>query len=105
MKNFAQFMKQAQQIQQRMNDAQAAIEKLIVEGESGAGMVKITVDGKGNMKSLKIDPSLVNADEVEILEDLILAAYNDARTKADQKAAAEMEKAGTGLPMGMNLPF
>lgn len=107
MKNFAQFMKQAQTIQKQISDAQAAIEKLIVEGESGAGLVQISVDGKGHVKSIRIDPSLAKADEVEVLEDLIVAAYNDAKSKADQKASAEMEKAGAGmgLPAGLNFPF
>lgn len=106
MKNFAQFMKQAQQMQQKIADAQTAVEKIIVEGESGAGLVKVSVNGRAQMKSLKINPSLLK-DEVEIVEDLILAAYNDARVKAETKAEEEMKKASSGmnLPAGMNLPF
>lgn len=107
MKNFAQFMKQAQQMQQKIADAQAAVEKIVVNGEAGAGMVRVTVDGKSQLKSVTIDPSLIKDGDAEIIEDLVLAAYNDAHKKAEELSAAEMQKAsaGLGLPGGMNFPF
>lgn len=107
MKNFAQFMKQAQQMQQKIADAQATVEKMIINGEAGAGMVQVSVDGRSHLKSIKIDQSLMKDGDTEILEDLILAAYNDAHKKAEEQSASEMQKASAGLslPGGMNFPF
>ncbi|USO01070.1 MAG: YbaB/EbfC family nucleoid-associated protein [Alphaproteobacteria bacterium] len=107
MRNFAQFMKQAQKMQEQVTKAQESVTQIQATGESGAGLVSITVNGKGVMKHIAIDASLLKPDEGEILEDLILAAYNDAFAKAEEAANKEMEKAGAGLnlPDGMHLPF
>ncbi|MBO6559828.1 MAG: YbaB/EbfC family nucleoid-associated protein [Nisaea sp.] len=107
MKNLGNMMKQVQQMQERMQEMQAQLQELEVEGSSGAGMVKVSMTGKGEMKSIKIDPSLVDPADTEVLEDLILAAANDAKAKADEKMQEEMQKL-TGrmpLPPGFKLPF
>lgn len=100
-------MKQAQEMQAKMEKAQAELENIEVEGAAGAGMVKVTMNARGDFRGIKLDPSIVNADEVEILEDLILAACNDARDKAAVKSSEEMKNVASGLPIppGMNLPF
>jgi DNA-binding YbaB/EbfC family protein len=107
MKNLGNLMKQAQQMQSKMADMQAKMGELEVEGSSGGGMVKLVLTGKGEARRLKIDPSLVTPDDVEVLEDLIVAAYNDARTKSEAMMQAEMSKltSGLNLPPGMKLPF
>ncbi len=105
--NIAKMMKQAQQAQQKMQEAQAKIAQQEVTGQSGAGMVKVTMTGSGEMRQIKIDPSLASPQEIEVLEDLIVAACNDARGKAEaasQTAMAEV-MGGMGLPPGMKLPF
>ncbi len=105
--DMAKMMKQAQQMQADMAGIQEKIADTIVEGESGAGMVKATANGKGELKSLSIDPSLFNSDDREVVEDLILAAIKDVQAKASEAAAAEMGKIteGLNLPDGMKLPF
>ncbi len=105
--DMAKMMKQAQQMQADMAGVQDKIADTIVEGESGAGMVKATANGKGELKSLSIDPSLFNPDDREVVEDLILAAIKDVQAKAAIAAAAEMGKIteGLNLPEGMKLPF
>jgi DNA-binding YbaB/EbfC family protein len=107
MKNISQLMKQAQQLQDRMAKAQEDIQNTEHLGESGSGMVQITLDGKATLKAIKIDPSIVKSDETDFLEDLIMAAFNDAKYKVDQHAAAEMAKVTGGLPLpgGMKFPF
>jgi len=107
MKNLGNLMKQAQQMQAKMADMQAKMGEMEVEGASGGGMVKVVITGKGEARRLKIDPSLVVPDDVEMLEDLIVAAYNDARVKADSMMQSEMSKLTAGLPLppGMKLPF
>lgn len=107
MKNIGQLMKQAQEMQTKMAEMQKELEKITVEGASGGGMVKVTVNCKGDVQSLKIDPSIVDASDVEMLEDLVVAALNDAKTKAEARTAEEMSKitGGLNLPGGMNLPF
>jgi DNA-binding YbaB/EbfC family protein len=105
--NIAKMMKQAQQAQQKMQEVQAKIAQQEVTGQSGAGMVTVVMTGGGEMRQIKIDPSLVVPADVEVLEDLIVAACNDARGKAEaasQKAMSEM-MGGLGLPPGMKLPF
>ncbi|WP_319774846.1 YbaB/EbfC family nucleoid-associated protein [Breoghania sp.] len=100
-------MKQAKQLQAQMGNLQEEIGSLEVSGSSGGGLVTIVMSGKGELKSLKIDPSLVKEDEVEILEDLVIAAHNDAKAKAEaamQEKTQEM-MSGMGLPAGMKLPF
>lgn len=107
MKNLGQMMKQAQQVQTRMAELQARLGEMEVNGQSGAGMVQATLTGKGELRRLKIDPSLAKADEVEVLEDLVVAAVNDARQRVDAMVAEEMSKVtgGLQLPPGLKLPF
>jgi len=107
MKNFGQMMKQAQQMQAKMAEMQAALEQIEMSGAAGGGMVRVTLTGKGGAKAVKIDPALVNPSEVEVLEDLLVAAFNDAKAKLEAHLAAEMAKltGGLQLPPGMKLPF
>lgn len=100
-------MKQAKEMQSRMQEVQERIAALEVTGSSGGGLVVVTLGGKGDMKAMKVDPSLVKPDEAEILEDLILAAHNDARGKLDGRTAelAQEMTGGLSLPPGMKLPF
>lgn len=97
----------AETIQKQMNDAQAKLDGLEVEGVSGGGLVKIRCSAKGRVIGVAIDDSLLAPSEKSIVEDLIAAAYNDARAKADQVAGEELAKAqqGLGLPPGFKLPF
>lgn len=105
--DMAKMMKAAQEMQQKMADLQEEMHKIMVTGESGAGLVKATCTAKGELKGLDIDPSIFNADEKEVVEDLILAAIKDAQTKAGDRAKEEMGKIteGMGLPKDMDLPF
>lgn len=110
MKNLGNMLKQAQQMQQRMQEMQARLETLEVEGQSGAGMVKVTLSGKGDLRRVAIDPSLMSAEEREVLEDLLVAAHADAKQKVEAAMAEEMQKATAGLnlpnlPGGLKLPF
>lgn len=107
MKNLAGLMKQAQQMQERMQEMQAKLEAVELEGVSGAGLVAVTLNGKGEMKRVKIDPKLATAEDIEMLEDLIVAAHADAKRKIEANTAQEMQKvtAGIPLPPGMKLPF
>ena len=107
MKNLTQMMKQAQQMQAKMAEMQAALEQLAVTGSAGGGMVQVTLTGKGAMTGIKIDPALAVPGEIEVLEDLVVAAVNDARTKVDSMVAGEMSKltGGLQLPPGLKLPF
>ena len=107
MKNLGQMMKQAQQMQSRMAEMQAKLDEHEIVGASGGGLVTVTLSGKGEMRRLKIDPSLINADEAEVLEDLVVAAHRDARAKLDAYVADEMGKVtgGLQLPPGIKLPF
>ncbi|BAK83527.1 YbaB/EbfC family nucleoid-associated protein [Komagataeibacter medellinensis] len=107
MKNLAGLMKQATQMQARMEEMQAKLETMTIEGSAGAGMVTLTMNGKGDMKSITIDPKLADPAEMEMLQDLILAASADARKKLDATASEEMKKVtgGMNLPGGMKFPF
>lgn len=107
MKNLGQLMKQAQAMQTKMAEMQEKLETIEVAGSAGAGMVTVTLSGKGAMRGVKIDPSLAKADEVEILEDLITAAHNDAKAKLEQKVQEETASlmGGLQLPPGFKLPF
>lgn len=108
MKNpMQQMLKQAQAMQQKMMEAQTQLEQTVVEGASGGGMVKVRLNGKNEMRSIVIDKTLLNPDEKEMLEDLIIAAYNDARTKIDDETAKKMGAVtgGMQLPAGLKLPF
>ena len=105
--DMAKMMKQAQEMQSKMSDMQASLDTIMVEGVSGAGLVKATATAKGDLKGLDIDPSIFNGDEKEVVEDLILAAIKDAQAKAAERMQTEMGKIteALGLPPGMNLPF
>jgi DNA-binding YbaB/EbfC family protein len=99
MKDIMGLMKQAQAMQQKLQDAQDELDTLEVDGTAGGGVVTVKVTGKGSLKSINIDPSLMNPDEKEILEDLIVAAMNDARGKAERAAQERMESITKGLPL------
>jgi len=105
MKDLMKLMAQAGQIQQKMQKMQEELASLEVEGQSGAGMVKVTLNGKFDMKSVRIDPSLMRPGEAEIVEDLVLAAFQDARTKAEAAMQERMQEVTGGLPLppGMKL--
>ena len=107
MKNIAGLMKQASQMQKKMEDMQAALEAMTVQGSAGAGMVTVTMSGKNDMRAIQIDPKLLDPAEVEMLQDLIIAACADAKRKIEAVAAEEMQKVtgGLNLPAGMKLPF
>jgi DNA-binding YbaB/EbfC family protein len=107
MKNLGQLMKQAQAMQSRMAEMQAELDRVEMTGQAGGGMVKVTLNGKGEMRALKIDPKLADPAEIEVLEDLIIAAAKDAKTKVEEHVATEMSKLTGGLPLppGMKLPF
>ena len=99
MKNLADIMKQAQQLQSRMQDLQTELESAEVEGRAGGGLVSVVMSGKGEVKKVSIDPSLMKDDEREILEDLIVAASADAKTKAEALAAEKMKSITGGMPL------
>lgn len=99
MKNFTDIMKQAKALQSKMESLQTELETLEVEGSSGGGLVRVTMSGKGVVKSISIDPSLIKEDEREILEDLIVAACTDAKAKAERAAAEKMQSVTGGLPL------
>src|SRR3954452_11157334 len=107
MKNLAGMMKQAQQMQAKMEEMQAKLESTEMTGESGAGMVKVTLNGKGELRKLAIDPSAINREEAEMLQDLIVAAHKDAKSKIEAFQADQMREAtgGLQLPPGFKLPF
>jgi nucleoid-associated protein EbfC len=106
-KDLMGLMKQAQAMQAKMADAQAQLDQLEVEGQSGGGLVRVTLTAKGAMRRLALDDSLIRADEKEILEDLIVTAHEDARRKAERLAEEKMRDVTAGLPLppGMKLPF
>ena len=110
MKDLMGLMKQAKEMQAKMEAAQANVADLEATGRSGGGLVTITLAGGGNMTSLTLDPSLLGStadDDREMLEDLIIAAFQDAKVKLDQAAAAEMKNAMGDIPLppGMKMPF
>ncbi len=107
MKNLGQMMKQAQEMQAKMAELQDSLSELSIEGSAGGGMVRVTLNGKAEMRAIKIDPALVDPAEVEVLEDLIVAASNDAKAKVESRVQEETQKlmGGLQLPPGMKLPF
>ena len=107
MKNLGQMMKQAQEMQAKMQEMQSKLADIEVSGQSGAGMVSVTLNGKGDLKKVKLDKSIVDPQDVEVLEDLLVAAFNDAKVKVEQQVADETAKmmGGLKLPPGMKLPF
>jgi DNA-binding YbaB/EbfC family protein len=107
MKNLGQMMRQAQEMQERLAQMQASMGELEVTGTAGGGMVQVTLSGKTEAKRVTIDPSLFNGNEVGVVEDLIVAAFNDARAKVEVKMAERMSELTGGLPLppGFKLPF
>ena len=107
MKNLGQLMKQAQAMQEKMAEMQAQLEAVEMTGVAGAGLVELTLNGKSEVKKIKIDKSLLDPAEGEVLEDLIVAAFADARRKVSAHTEQEMQKltGGLNLPGGFKLPF
>ena len=107
MVNIGNMMKQAQQLQKKMAEAQEKLNSIEVQGVSGGGMVKLTATAKGDIKRIVLDESLLNSNEKEITEDLIVAAINDAKQKGELAAQEEMKSLTGGMPLppGMKLPF
>ncbi len=107
MNNLGQMMKQAQEMQAKMADLQARLARIEVSGSAGAGLVSVTLSGNGEVRRVKIDPSLADPAEVGVLEDLIAAAANDARAKVEARVQEETQRlmGGLNLPPGFKLPF
>jgi len=107
MKNLGQLMKQAQEMQTKMAEMQQRLVDVEITGSAAAGMVIVVMNGKGEMRKVKIDPTLIIPDEAEVLEDLIVAAQNDARAKVDAYMQEESSKmmGGVELPPGFKMPF
>ena len=107
MKNIGQLMKQAQEMQAKMKEMQERLADIEITGTSGAGMVTVIMNGKAEVCGIKIAPKLLNGEEAEMVEDLIVAAFTDAKGKVETRAADEMSKltGGLDLPPGFNLPF
>ncbi|TNE34091.1 MAG: YbaB/EbfC family nucleoid-associated protein [Alphaproteobacteria bacterium] len=107
MKNLGNLMKQAKEMQSRMVEMQQSLESHEVTGVSGGGMVSVTLNGKGEMRKLSVDPSLVDPEDKEVMEDLIIAAHADARAKVNAYSAEKMKEmtGGLQLPPGMQMPF
>lgn len=105
MADFLGMMKQAAQLQTKMQEMQAELDSIAVEGESGGGLVSVTLSAKGDLKGVRIDPSLIKPEETEIVEDLIVAAHADARRKAEAVLQDKMKGLTGGLPLppGMKL--
>jgi len=107
LKDLMGIMKQAQAMQTKMAEAQAELEALEVQGQAGGGLVAVTMSAKGAVRGIALDDSLIKVDEKEILEDLIVTAYEDARKKAERLAEEKMRDVTAGLPLppGLKLPF
>jgi nucleoid-associated protein EbfC len=107
MKNIGQLMKQAQAMQQKMAEIQAQLEAVEMTGVAGGGVIAVTLNGKGDVRRVKIDKSLLDPAEVEVLEDLLVAAFADAKKKVSAHAEQEMQQltGGLQLPGGFKLPF
>ncbi len=105
--NVGQMMKQVQEMQGKMTKMQERLADMEAMGQAGGGLVEATMSGKGALKKIKIDPSLVDPAEIEMLEDMVVAAVGDAKAKMDEIVAGETEKVmgGAKLPPGMSLPF
>lgn len=107
MNNLEDIMAMAQNVQNELAKAQAGLDTIEVEGAAGGGLVKVKASAKGRIIGIDIDESLLAASEKQMLEDLIVAAFNDAKAKADAASSAEMSKMTSGLPLppGFKLPF
>ncbi len=97
--NLMKMMKQAQELQGRMQQMQEELASLQVEGQSGGGLVKVTLNGKMEARAVKIDPSLLKPEDAEVVEDLILAAFQDAKNKAEAAMQQKMQEVTGGLPL------
>jgi DNA-binding YbaB/EbfC family protein len=106
MKDIMGMMKAAQEMKGRMEELQNQIAEMAIEGRAGGGLVTVTLSGKGDMKGVKIDPSLIT-DDISVVEDLIIAAHNDARGKVEYETNAKMQELTAGLPLppGLKFPF
>lgn len=107
MKNLGNMMKQAQQMQARMAEMQESLGEMAVEGQAGGGMVRVTLSGKSELKAVSIDKALMDPNETEVLEDLIVAACTDAKTKVETAVQDKMKEmtGGLSLPPGIKLPI
>lgn len=107
MKNLGEMLKKAQEMQAKMGDMQAELDNVTVEGTAGAGMVRVVLTGKGDMKSVTLDPSLFSSQDKEVVEDLIVAAHAQAKAKVAEAAAEQMKNltGGLDLPPGFKMPF
>ncbi len=107
MKNLSQMLKQAEAMQTRMAEVQEQLGRVEITGVAGAGMVEVTLSGTGEMRGVRIERALVDPEEKEVLEDLIVAAHNDAKVKVEAHLSEEMSKltGGLNLPPGLKLPF
>jgi DNA-binding YbaB/EbfC family protein len=107
MKNLGNMLKEAQKLQSKMAEMQAKLADTEIAGAAGGGLVNVTLNGKGEMRAIKIDPSLAEPGEIEVLEDLIVAAFNDAKARLEAHLQEEMGKltGGMSLPPGLKLPF
>ncbi|MBV1901890.1 MAG: YbaB/EbfC family nucleoid-associated protein [Kordiimonadaceae bacterium] len=107
MKNLTDMLKKAQEMQSKMGDMQSQLDDLEIEGTAGAGLVKVVLNGKGDMKALSIDDSLFSSEDREVLEDLIVAAHTQARGKVAEASAEQMKglTGGMELPPGFKMPF
>jgi DNA-binding YbaB/EbfC family protein len=105
--NIAQMMQKAQKFKQKMQEMQERVKQMDISGSSGGGLVSCVVSGNHELKSLKVDPSLIKAEEADVMEDMIVAAINDARAQAEKVMSEESGKlmAEMGLPPNMELPF
>ena len=105
--DFMGMMKKAQAMQAKLQEAQDELQRVEVQGASGGGMVSVTMSAKGDLKGVSIDPSLLTPADKEMVEDLIVAAFADAKAKAERVAAEKMQELTAGLPLppGMKLPF
>ncbi|HET9985514.1 MAG TPA: YbaB/EbfC family nucleoid-associated protein [Longimicrobiales bacterium] len=104
MTNFQQILQMGQQVQARMNELQTELGNRTVTVSSGGGMVTVTADGRGKVREVKIDPSVVDRDDVEMLEDLVLAAVGEAQQRAQQLYEEELKKVAGGFPLPFQLP-
>jgi len=107
MKNLSQMIKQAQEMQSKMNEIQNKLAEMEVIGSSGAGMIEVTLNGKNDVKKIKIEPTVIDRNDPEVLEDLIVAAFNDAKSKVEASVSDKMSEitGGIQLPPGFKLPF
>lgn len=107
MKDIMGMMKAAGEMRSKMESLQAELAEMVIEGSSGGGLVTVMLSGKGDMKGLRVDPSLFREDDVEVLEDLIVAAHADARARAEEAMQSRMSELTSGLPIppGFKLPF